>query len=38
MKQKKEFYIGIGLIITVLIVVFVDNIRLWLSLGKVFEV
>ena len=38
MKQKKGFYIGVGLIIGVLIGVYLDNIGLWISLGLVFGV
>jgi len=38
MKQKKGFYIGVGLMIGVLIGVYLDNIGLWISLGLVFGV
>ena len=38
MKQKKGFYIGLGLMVGVLIGVSIDNIGLWLSLGLVFGV
>ena len=38
MKQKKGFYIGVGLMIGVLIGVYLDNIGLWISLGLVLGV
>tara|TARA_B110001469_G_C9524984_1_gene261177 strand:+ start:102 stop:254 length:153 start_codon:yes stop_codon:yes gene_type:complete len=38
MKQKKGFYIGVGLMTGLLIGFFLDNIGLWLSLGLVFGV
>ena len=38
MKQKKGFYIGVGLMGGVLVGIFTDNIGLWISLGLVFGV
>jgi len=36
MKQEKDNYLAIGMLIGVLIGVFLDNIGLWLSLGLAF--